>query len=194
MRTRVRGWRWRANPLRRRSDVVEAWAALVTTVLLVVGAPLAGVAAGSWAHAAARSEVAAQRAELHRVRGVVVTDAPPAAPAARGDRQPTHHVRARWTESGEDARTGVARVPAGTRRGEFTDVWLDPRGRSVDPPLTGAAVVQHALAVGACTTGGAVAVVLAGRLAVRRVFLRHRLAEWEREWARTGPEWARRWA
>lgn len=28
MRDRVRGWRRRDNPLRRRSDVVEAWTAL----------------------------------------------------------------------------------------------------------------------------------------------------------------------
>lgn len=41
MRTRVHGWRWRRNPLRRHSDVVEAWTALIVAVLLLVGAPLA---------------------------------------------------------------------------------------------------------------------------------------------------------
>src|SRR5207237_251923 len=44
MRTRVYGWRWRRNPLRRRSDVVEAWTVLVVAVLLSVVAPLVGVA------------------------------------------------------------------------------------------------------------------------------------------------------
>lgn len=192
MRTRVRGWRWRPNPLRRRSDVVEAWTALVVTVLLVVGAPLAGVAAGSWAHATARAEAAQQRAGLHRVGAVLVADAPAAVPTAHGDRQPTYAVKARWTDPRGDTRTGLARVPAGTRSGESAPVWLDARGRSVDPPPTSEAIWQHALAFGACTTAGAVAVVLAGNLLVRRIALRHRLAEWEREWARTGPEWGRR--
>ncbi|MFG3203607.1 hypothetical protein [Streptomyces sp. NPDC048192] len=36
--TRVRGWRWRRNPLRRRSDVVDAWLLLAAwTVALVSG-------------------------------------------------------------------------------------------------------------------------------------------------------------
>ncbi|MPY59131.1 Rv1733c family protein [Streptomyces spongiae] len=192
MRTRVRGWRWRPNPLRRRSDVVEAWTALVVTVLLVVGAPLAGVIAGSWAHTTARAEAADQRAGLHRVSAVLVADAPAAVPTAHGGRQPTYAVKARWTDLHEGTRTGTARVRAGTRSGERAQVWLDARGRSVDPPPTSDAIWQHALAFGACATGGAVAVVLAGNLVVRRTALRHRLAEWEREWARTGPEWGRR--
>lgn len=193
MRTRVRGWRWRTNPLRRRSDVVEAWTALVVGVLLVVGAPLAGVVAGGRAHAAARAEVAEQRAGLHRVSAVLVADAPAAVPTADGGKQqPTYSVKARWTDPVEGPRTGTARVPAGTRSGEPADVWLNAQGRSVGPPPTSAAIWQRALALGVCATGGAVAVVLGGYLVVRRVAVRHRLAEWEQEWARTGPEWARR--
>ncbi|MGQ4333511.1 hypothetical protein [Streptomyces hayashii] len=46
MRSGVRGWRRRDNPLRRRSDVVEAWTALVVATLLLVVAPLAGALAG----------------------------------------------------------------------------------------------------------------------------------------------------
>jgi hypothetical protein len=34
--------------------------------------------------------------------------------------------------------------------------------------------------------------VLLGHAVLRRVALRHRLAEWDREWAWTGPEWSRR--
>ncbi|MFF0065738.1 hypothetical protein ACFYRC_30155 [Streptomyces sp. NPDC005279] len=47
-RARARGWRWRRNPLRRRSDAVEAWIVLVTWVLaLIAGAVAGGVAAYS---------------------------------------------------------------------------------------------------------------------------------------------------
>lgn len=44
MRTRMWGRRLRRNPLRRRSDVVEAWTVLAVAVLLLLGAPLLGAA------------------------------------------------------------------------------------------------------------------------------------------------------
>ncbi|CAM5660917.1 hypothetical protein SVIOM74S_05027 [Streptomyces violarus] len=46
--------------------------------------------------------------------------------------------------------------------------------------------------MGTCAAVGEVLVVLLGHSAVRRVALRRRLTEWEREWARTEPEWTRR--
>ncbi|MEV1086149.1 hypothetical protein AB0I98_49510, partial [Streptomyces sp. NPDC050211] len=72
MRTRVRGWRWRPSPLRRRSDIVEAWTVVVVAVLLFVGAPLAGAAPARWAGGGGRDTAAAQRAERRQVRAEVV--------------------------------------------------------------------------------------------------------------------------
>ncbi|MEU7059205.1 hypothetical protein [Streptomyces sp. NPDC046197] len=192
MRTRVRTWRWRHNPLRRRSDVVEAWTALVAAVLLLLGAPLAGVCAAWWAHDEARGVEAAQRADRHSVRGEVVGGKSGALPSAQSGRQHAYRVAVRWTEPGRGPHTGVARVPAGTRRGDLVDVWFDTRGRNVPPPTDDTAVWQHTLTLGACAAGGAVVVVLLARSVVGRFALRRRLDEWEREWARTGPEWTRR--
>lgn len=194
MRGQVFGWRWRRNPLRRRSDVIEAWTVLIVLILLVVGAPAAGFAVGRWAHEDARAQAAAQRAERDLVSAVVVENAPASVPSAHGDKQPMHWVQARWTEPDGGSRTGEARVPAGTKRGDRADVWLDASGRSVQPPPTNTAVWQHALSMGTCAAAGVAGVVLAGHFAVRRVAIRHRLDEWEREWARTGPEWGHRWA
>ncbi|MGW3728091.1 Rv1733c family protein, partial [Streptomyces sp. NPDC000851] len=81
MGTRVRGWRWRRNPLRRRSDVVEAWTALAVAVLLLLGAPLAGAVAAWWAHDEARSTAVAQRAERRHVRAEVLGRSPAGVPA-----------------------------------------------------------------------------------------------------------------
>lgn len=194
MRTRVRGWRWRRNPLRRRCDVIEAWTALIVAVLLILGAPLAGAAAGWWAYDNAQATAAAQRAERHRVAAVLVEDAPAAVPSAQGGKQPTYDVKVRWTDPGRGTRTGEARVQAGLRRGDRTEVWLDARGDSVAAPITSAAIWQHTLSAGVWTAGGAVGLVLAVRFGVRRVAERHRMAEWADEWARTGPEWGRRTA
>ncbi|MCX3292292.1 hypothetical protein OR263_37280 [Streptomyces sp. NEAU-H22] len=191
MRNRVRGWRWRRSPLRRRSDVVEAWTVLVVAVLVLVGAPLAGAAAARWAHDEARSVSAEQRAERHRVRAEVVgtTDS---LPSVQAGGQRAYRATVRWTEQGGAPRTTTARVPADTRRGEVVDIWLDDQGRSVPPPVDGSAVWQHTLTIGTCATGGAVLVVLFGHSLVRRVALRRRMAEWDRAWARTEPEWSHR--
>ncbi|MFF3487799.1 hypothetical protein ACFYXC_31630 [Streptomyces sp. NPDC002701] len=190
-RTRVIGRRQRHNPLRRRSDVVEAWTALAVAVVLCVGAPLAGLAAGWWAYDGARSTAAEQRAERHRVRAEVVGGTPATTPSAEGDRRPVQRVGVRWTEPGGQVRTGTTRVSAGTRAGDHTDIWLDGRDRIVPAPTSRTVVWQHGLAVGACAAGAAGAAVLALHAVVRRVAARRRLAEWERAWARTGPEWAR---
>ncbi|MFG2602377.1 hypothetical protein ACGFT2_02250 [Streptomyces sp. NPDC048514] len=189
MRTRVRGWRWRRNPLRRRSDVVEAWTAVVVAVLLFVVAPLAGAAAGLRAHGRAEALAAAQRAERHQVRATVLGDPPQRLTATQGDREHPYRARVRWTEPGKGVRTTWGRVPAGTRTGDVVSVWLDSRGRSVARPADGMAVWQHSVTVGLAAAGGAAGVVVLGHAVERRIALRHRLAEWEREWARTGPRW-----
>jgi hypothetical protein len=191
MRTRVRGWRWRRNPLRRRSDVVEAWTVLAVALLLFVGAPLAGAVAGWWAHGEARAVALEQRAERHRVRAEVVGRTPDSLPSV-GGREHTYKVRVRWSEPGSGPRTTTARVPAGTQRGDTVAVWFDSRGRSVAPPPDATAVWQHAVAMGACAAGGTIAVVLLAHSAVRGRATHRRMAEWERDWALTEPQWTRR--
>ncbi|WP_405884942.1 hypothetical protein OG762_43230 [Streptomyces sp. NBC_01136] len=191
MRARVRGWRWRRNPLRRRSDVVEAWTVLAVAVLLFIGAPLAGAAVGWWVYDGAQARAAAQRAQRHQVRAVLVETAPAAVPSPQGGKQPMYPVKVRWTEPGKGSRTGEARVPAGKERGDRFDIWVDRHDRSVGPPVSDTAIWQHTLTTGALAAGGTMAVVLGGHFAVQRVAARRRLAEWERDWARTGPEWRR---
>ncbi|MDQ0579186.1 Rv1733c family protein [Streptomyces rishiriensis] len=192
MRDRVRGRRGRDNPLRRRSDAVEAWTALAVAVLLLVAVPLVAVFAGRWAHADAQAVADRQQAERHRVRVEVVGHLPETMPSVEGGRQQTFPVAVRWTPPGEHPRTATARVPAGTRAGDRVDVWFDTRGRSVGPPPNDTMVWQHALAMGTCAAGGTAGVVLLGHAVIRRVAMRRRLDEWEREWARTEPQWTRR--
>ncbi|WP_250401763.1 Rv1733c family protein [Streptomyces cellostaticus] len=189
MRTRVRGWRWRHNPLRRRSDVMEAWTVLVAAVLLFVVTPLAGVAAGLYAHEQARSRATALRTERHQVRASVIGDESARRRPVRGDRAYPYRAEVRWTEPGTGTRNAVARVPADSRAGDVVTVWFDARGRAVAPPPNEVAVWQHTVAVGLCAAGGSVAVILLGYAVQRRAALRHRMDEWEREWARTGPRW-----
>ncbi|MDX3452326.1 hypothetical protein PV396_10285 [Streptomyces sp. ME02-8801-2C] len=191
--TRVSGLRRRRNPLRRRSDVVEAWTRLVLAVTLFVGAPLVGLLTARWAYDEGRATVTAQRAERHRVHAVAVAAAGTgAAPPALAGRQYLYRVRVLWTEPGAGTRAATAHVPAGTRRGDTVDLWLDRRGRIVAPPPGAAAVRQHTVAVGICATGVTAGLVLVTRTALRRTVVQRRLGEWERAWARTEPEWTGR--
>nr|WSY58077.1 hypothetical protein OG999_47825 [Streptomyces sp. NBC_00886] len=191
MRTRARRRR-RHNPLRRRSDVVETWTALAVAVLLFVGAPLAGAAAGLWAHDQARTIAVAQRADRHRVHAQVIGNPPAELPSVEGSRPHSFLVAVRWTEPGKGQRTASAEVPAGTERGDMVDVWFDTKGRSVGAPPGEVLVWQHTFTVAACATGGVIGLVLLASMVTRRVSLRHRLAEWERDWALTEPQWTRR--
>ncbi|MFJ3670839.1 hypothetical protein ACIPSE_30705 [Streptomyces sp. NPDC090106] len=192
MRQRVRGWRRRENPLRRRSDVVEAWTALAVVALLLVLAPLVGTLTACWAHTEAQRAAAAQRADRHSVRAEVVGPIPETLPTVQGNGPRTVRTTVAWTEPGQARRTADARVPAGSHPGDMVEVWFDDRGRNVQEPPSGVAVWQHTLTIGVCAGAGTVGVILLGRLLVRQVSLRHRLAEWEEEWARTEPEWTRR--
>lgn len=188
-RTQVPGWRWRRNPLRRRSDVVEGWAALVMAVLLLVGAPLAGVLVGAWGYGEAHSVAQRLRAELHMVRARVTGPVPQVSGTAPGGREQTYRVSVRWTPPGEPPRTTTAPIAAGTRTGATVTVWLDPSGVGMSAPPTSAMVWQQALSAGLCGAGGTAGTALVGYALFRRTALKHRLTEWERDWARTEPEW-----
>ncbi|WP_328744694.1 hypothetical protein OHT57_04835 [Streptomyces sp. NBC_00285] len=192
MRTRVRGWRWRRNPLRRRSDVVEAWTVLSVALLLLLVAPLAGAVVGRWAHDDARAVAVQQRAERHRVRAEVVGKVPDSPPTVQGGRERPYRVTVRWSQAGGVVKTAEARVPTGTHQGAKIDVWFDSRGRNVAPPPDSTAIWQHTLTMGACGAGAAIALILLGNSLVRGAANRHRLVEWEREWALTEPQWSRR--
>ncbi|MFE6175586.1 hypothetical protein [Streptomyces sp. NPDC056464] len=192
MRSRVRGWRRRPSPLRRRSDVVEAWTLLAVAVTLVVVAPLVGVFAAWWAHDDARATVKERRDGRRQVRAEVVGRTSNAVPMAYGGRRPSANVTVRWTDPANGPRTATAHVPAGTRPGETVDVWLDSRGRGVAPPPDDTAVWQHTVTIGVCVTVGTGALILLGHTVVRHTAMSRRMAEWEAEWAHTEPEWTGR--
>jgi hypothetical protein len=184
----ARLWRWlRAgrNPLRRRSDRIEA--AALTAVLL--GALLAvglSVWAGAQRYDAQRHLSAVQAASRHQVTAVLLRDAPSthavqlAAPA-------TTTTLARWPGPGGAARTGNLRVLAGSPAGTHIAIWVDAAGRQVRPPTSQAEAVGTGIVVGlfgALITTGTLA---AGFLLLRRRLDRTRLSAWDSEWARIDP-------
>ncbi|WP_327322652.1 hypothetical protein OG735_09270 [Streptomyces sp. NBC_01210] len=187
-RARVRGWRWRRNPLRRRSDAVEAWIVLVTWVLALIGGAVAGgVAAYSMDQAIERD-----RAGRQAVPAVLVSDAPDRTrdtvygPGA--DRVPAN---VRWTASDGAVRTGTARVAAGTAAGATVEVWTDDRDRLVPEPVTPSEATPQVVLAGAFVAAGVGGVVIVSGRVARGQVERRSAERWGEEWERIGPQWRR---
>lgn len=173
-------WRWRRNPLKRRSDVAEAWIGLAAVAAVLVTAPMAGVTAAA---AAERSALAESRG-LRHVTAELVEDAP-AATAARfsgttGDELVRTTVQ--WMEDGS-TRTGTALVAADSEAGSQATVWLDESGRARPAPPTTAQAGAQGVVTGTSAAVGAVLLVLGLRWAARVRLDRRRWAQWERDWA-----------
>ncbi|MGA5289620.1 Rv1733c family protein [Streptomyces pseudogriseolus] len=188
-------WRWRRNPLRRATDLAEAWLALTALLLVALAAPLIGVLSGSAAHTTLQRSIRAQHQSRHLVTATVVRelDAAPAAtdPELLGG-DAGSRVLARWTApDGTGRRAAVqARVPD-PRPGDTFRIWTDRRGDRVARPLDTGTATVHAVLAGAGAALLAAGLFEAGRRLVLRRMLRGRYARWDREWGRVGPDWGR---
>ncbi|WP_405873689.1 hypothetical protein OHB11_33255 [Streptomyces zaomyceticus] len=197
MRAAIGLWRWRHNPLRRTTDLVEAWGAFVALALLCLVAPLTGWAAGASAHGSLQRAVRTQQEQRVPTTARVVRPAErpaggPSTAEAAGEERLRRSVVARWTAPDGSARTGtVTTARRQSTPGSAFPLWTDRHGRPVAPPMNADTALAHAV------VAGLTAALLAGlmvetvrRLAVRRLVLT-RYARLDRAWAATGPDWGR---
>ncbi|MER7759019.1 hypothetical protein [Streptomyces sp. NPDC097619] len=198
MRAATGVWRWRRNPLCRRTDRAEAWAALLALLCLLLVAPAVGWTAGARVDAALREAVREQRAHRYEVTAVVLRPAAPGPLSAAADPQaqrqsvPYPRVIADWTGPDGSAHRGALRAPGERpRAGERFTVWTDSRGRPAGRPLDPAAATGHAVVAGfAAALGVAALAETLRRLVVRRLVHR-RYERLDRAWAAAGPDWGR---
>ncbi|CAM5615471.1 putative protein OS=Streptomyces alboniger OX=132473 GN=CP975_03980 PE=4 SV=1 [Streptomyces alboniger] len=196
MRAIVGLWRWRHNPLRRGTDLLEAWVALAALVLIAVAAPVVGVVATQLTRDALLASVREQHAARHAVVGTVVRklSAPPLDPDPETSSARDAHSRvlARWTGPDGTGRSGV--VVADLKapdRGDRFRLWTDERGRVVGRPLDTATATTHAVLAGFGVAAAGVALMEGTRRLVLRRIVRGRYARWDRAWDRAGPDWGR---
>ncbi|MET9688268.1 hypothetical protein ABZY81_07310 [Streptomyces sp. NPDC006514] len=204
MRTAMGVWRWRRNPLRRPTDLFEAWVAFAALVCVLVVAPAIGWVAGLRVDGTLQQAAHQQRQERHLVPAVVLRPAPESAVAAGASasasadtstqRTAPHRTQivAAWTAPDGSNHQGT--VPAAEEPplpGERFRIWTDARGRLVGQPLDPSAAVFHAgmagLAAAICV---ATLVETVRRLVVRRLMHR-RYLRLDRAWAAAGPDWGR---
>ncbi|MER6409417.1 hypothetical protein ABT269_39580 [Streptomyces viridosporus] len=189
---RVRLWRWRRNPLRRRSDLIEAWVLLAVLVLALSAAVFAGLTAAG----AVDGALAERRDRTRTVVAVLIEDAAHTTPASVSENSENGDggvwAPVRWTAPDGTHRTGRAEVEPSDRAGTAVTVWTDPEGRLVSRPPEGAEArfqsVMAGVTIGAATAG----VGLLGAQFVRSRLQRRRLEEWEAEWRLVEPAWRKR--
>jgi hypothetical protein len=184
---RVWLWRWRRNPLKRRSDALEAWIVLAVWSVTVVGGVSTGLAA---AHSVDRG-LAVERTEWRAVVALLTEDAPKATAAtAAGGEQVWAKVS--WTAMDGSSHTGQARVAAHSPKGTSVTVWTDRDGSLVTRPDTASQAQMRATMVGVLMGASAAAVPFVGGRIVRERLERRRMAQWDEAWARFGQTWGRK--
>ncbi|WP_225832339.1 hypothetical protein [Streptomyces sp. NK08204] len=174
---RARLWRWRRSPLRRASDLIEAWLLLVAWIVGVLGGATAGVMAAVVAERGFEED----RSGRHQVVAVLLERAE--------DTAPTHadvgnHAGAtvRWTTADGRMRTGRVAVPAHSRAGTRVPVWTSSGGDLVTPPSDRSdATLRSSLAGTAAATAAGCAVWGSAR-AARALLDRRRMRQWALEW------------
>jgi hypothetical protein len=185
----IRGRRLDRNPLRRTSDRAETIVFAAIVLAFLVAVPLAALALGGWAHAAAQRAEAGQIASRHLVTAVVL--AVPAKPAP-GSASLITFTQARWTAPDGTVVTGQLPVPAGTRPGAAIRVWTTTNGQLSEQPM-GPGQVATLAGLGAIGGATGVAVLLCWASAVARWLLdKRRMAAWEADWRSTAPRWTTR--
>ncbi|MFF4834165.1 hypothetical protein [Streptomyces sp. NPDC001315] len=182
-------WRWRRNPLRRRTDAVEAWVVLGAWVLTV----LAGVLAGLTATRSVEDGLAREREEW-RPAVARLTDKAPGTATAHSGTASGDQVwgKASWTAVDGTAHSGLVRVRPGSAVGTPVVVWTDRQGRLVTRPATPAeAQLRSSLVGGLAGVSTAAVPFIAGR-ALRARLERGRMDQWDTDWARFDPLWGRK--
>ncbi|MET9834718.1 hypothetical protein ABZ078_36755 [Streptomyces sp. NPDC006385] len=189
-------WRWRHNPLRRTTDLVEAWVALAALSLILVVAPWAGSVVGGLAQDALQKSVREQRASRHLVTATVLRelDGSPldTDPEASSGRSARTRVVADWTApDGSVHRAQVMASLDTPRPGDRFTIWTDRKGHPVARPLDSATASTHAVLAGFGAALIAAGLVEGGRRLLLWRMVRRRYARWDHAWDKAGPDWGR---
>lgn len=176
------------NPLRRRSDILEAWLLPAAIAAFLVLGPIIAVVTVAWEHA---DVAAARHAQLswHRVDAVLLQAVPGPEMSDNGANSWLAATPARWTVNGRPYKGDVP-AAAGSRAGSVVSVWLDRAGKVQAPPLTAAQLGDRAV-TGMSTALAILAMLLAGLAWLgKRALDKRRLASWETAWLAVGPRWS----
>ncbi|MGV9726833.1 Rv1733c family protein [Streptomyces albogriseolus] len=183
-------WRWRPNPLRRRTDTVRAWLGLTVLLAVLAVAPVAAALVGDAAHRHYRDVARHQQQTRHLTDAILVHDAPRhPEPGSDEEKKTRYPVEVRVVTREGRTRTTRAEVHPGLTADSTVRIWIDTAGEATDAPLTGKEVRSRAAgwallaAIGVALAGAAVHAV--SGLVLHRI----NLARWDAAWVETAPRW-----
>jgi hypothetical protein len=177
------------NPLRRRTDRIEAAIRMATLIFLLTVVPVATFAVGRQVDHIELDRVHAMRMADHQVTAVLLQQAPlTGVPDPYSSIQMTWTL-ARWQPPGQRVRSGQVLVPTGSRAGSTVTIWIGTSGAVTSPPPDSRAIAGDVCVGAVATCLVAIALVLGSSTLARRALDRRRLRAWDTEWRATGPLW-----
>ncbi|WP_329129376.1 hypothetical protein OG552_03165 [Streptomyces sp. NBC_01476] len=186
------GWQWRRNALRRRTDVIETWLGLLTTLLFCL-LPLFGWWVGASVDRTLQRVVRTERSERFLVSATVVprtSGKQPSGATARPADQRQGDVL-RWTAPDHSSHSTTVSVDLEVWHQGKIQLWTDRSGHLVPPPLDSATAATHSVLAGTAAATSAGGLLLITRQVLMWRLMRRRLVSWEQEWARVGQDWGR---
>lgn len=176
------------NPLRRRSDLVQAWLVPAVIAAFLILGPLVAMGAIAVVHGHDAADWNAERS-LRTVPAVVLT----AVPGPMESENPADTwltwARARWSFGGQE-HVGMIPAPAGTRAEATVRVWLDRAGHVRLPPLSADTARDRVIVTTAMAVTGLAGLLACAGAVVGWVLNRRRLAAWDVGWRQVEPEWS----
>ncbi|USQ85721.1 hypothetical protein NFX46_19325 [Streptomyces phaeoluteigriseus] len=187
---RVLLWRWRHNPLRRRTDLAQAWIAVGLFLAVLAGIPTAMYLVGDAAYRHHKETARHQTATRHHTSAVLVHDAPRhPEPGSDEAKKALYQVSVHFTDPRGHTRTAKTDVEPALTAGSTVRIWVKDEGKITDPPLTTEQVRNRAMTY-AVLAATAIPVLGAATYGYANHRLgRHNLAKWDSAWADTAPRW-----
>ncbi|MEU9229540.1 hypothetical protein AB0D40_34955 [Streptomyces massasporeus] len=187
---RVMFWQLRRNPLRRRSDLAQAWIGLGLTLAVLASTPVALFLVGDAAHRHFARTAQHQAATRHHTTAVLVEDARShPEPGSAEARQTLYPTKVRFTDPHGRTHTAHADAQPALPKGTTIRVWADTDGELTDPPLSPDQIRSRAMGSALIAVLGVHVAAAAVYGTVHRVIRHHNHVAWETAWAATAPRW-----
>ncbi|MEV1168462.1 hypothetical protein [Nonomuraea sp. NPDC049784] len=180
------------NPLRRRSDRLEAAGVAVSLILLLFSVWPA-VVMGRLAYENGLQAERAGPGIRQQVTATLVQDALDTVLVGGKDdgAAPESHAAARWVTPSGEQKIGRVAVPTGAKAGTAVKVWIDGRGELTRPPTSHAETLAGAVTTTLLVIAGAAATLMLGFRCFRWLLDRGRYAAWDASWAEACGRWRR---
>ncbi|MFE4533677.1 hypothetical protein ACFRKB_01240 [Streptomyces scopuliridis] len=178
------------NPLRRPADRLRVFVNVLLIVVLIIGLPLAGWAAGSFTYDHYQGITHSRNVGKHQVTAHLTANAshlvPGAVPGGAVGSAPVT-----WTDA-SGTHTGRTVVIEGQKKGSSIRIWVDRSDRITLPPENSTVGLITGVTAGIVAASTTAVLVTGARVGFHRSLDRRLDAQWDKEWAQVEPKWSHR--